>query len=351
MVNSKCSSNMKQSLGQFYTKNYEYILQTIQIPDTITQIIEPFAGEADLLNYIVSSDNTYDILMYDIDPKQESIQKRDTLLNPPEYQDKFVITNPPYLARNKSESKEVYDKYDVNDLYKCFLVSLLNDVCEGGILIIPLNFLCSTRKQDCLLRKRFLSVYSIQQVNIFEEQVFTDTSCTVCSFLFLKGAQTSEIPMTVYPSKQTLHIDLSEKTNYSIGGHLYEIQPSSKYHFKRLTSQNLQEKNTHIVVKCIDDNSQSMIRAMYVDESELFVDTTPKCSARGYMTLIITPPINETTQKKVVNDFNTWLTEERKQYHSLFLANYRESKDIARKRISFDLVYKLMGHLLEMNNS
>ena len=84
--------------------------------------------------------------------------------------------------------------------------------------------------------------------------------------------------------------------------------------------ENLQEKNTHIVVKCIDDNSQSMIRAMYVDESELFVDTTPKCSARGYLTLIITPPINETTQKKVVNDFNTWLTEERKQYHSLFVS-------------------------------
>jgi hypothetical protein len=31
----------------------------------------------------------------------------------------------------------------------------------------------------------------------------------------------------------------------------------------------------------------------------------------------------------------------------LFLTNYRESKDIARKRISFDLVYLIVGYLLE----
>ena len=36
----------------------------------------------------------------------------------------------------------------------------------------------------------------------------------------------------------------------------------------------------------------------------------------------------------------------REKYHSLFLTNYRESKDIARKRISFDLVYQIVGHLL-----
>jgi hypothetical protein len=35
------------------------------------------------------------------------------------------------------------------------------------------------------------------------------------------------------------------------------------------------------------------------------------------------------------------------KYNSLFLTNYRESKKIARKRISFDLAYKIVGMLLK----
>jgi hypothetical protein len=47
-----------------------------------------------------------------------------------------------------------------------------------------------------------------------------------------------------------------------------------------------------------------------------------------------------------VIDFNNLLTEYRNKYNSLFLTNYRESHDIARKRISFDLVYQIVSYLL-----
>lgn len=46
------SNASKKSLGQFYTTNYEYILQNIFIPDNVVNIIEPFAGNGDLLNFI-----------------------------------------------------------------------------------------------------------------------------------------------------------------------------------------------------------------------------------------------------------------------------------------------------------
>ena len=341
--------NMKKELGQFYTKNYDYILQNISIPTNIKDLIEPFAGEGDLLEYIEKSDNKYNVIMYDIDPKKEDIIQRDTLLNPPEYNGRFVITNPPYLARNKSENKEIYDKYNVNDLYKCFIVNLIDDNCDGGIMIIPLNFISSTRKNDVLLRERFLSIYSITQINIFEEQVFSDTSCTVCSLLFNKINDTiKEINIDIYPSKINIKTKLNKENNYTIGGEIYNLVKNNKYTMKRLTTKKLAEKNTNIVIKCIDDNSKSMIRAEYVNEDkDIFIDNTPKCSARGYLTLIINPTINEDKQKKVVNDFNNYLSENRKKYNSLFLANYRESNDIARKRISFDLVYKIIGHLID----
>ena len=110
-------TNSKKDLGQFYTTNYSYILQNLKIPEKEKNIIEPFAGQGDLLNFIEKKDGV-NIEYYDIDPKKQFIIKRDTLLNPPEYKNKFVITNPPYLARNKSDNKELFDKYNQNDLYK-----------------------------------------------------------------------------------------------------------------------------------------------------------------------------------------------------------------------------------------
>ena len=63
--------NIKQKLGQFYTTNYDYILQNLYIPENIKKIIEPFAGNGDLLNFIKNKDN-YKIECYDIARKRIS---------------------------------------------------------------------------------------------------------------------------------------------------------------------------------------------------------------------------------------------------------------------------------------
>ena len=60
----------KSELGQFYTTNYNYILQSFIIPIDIVDIIEPFAGNGDLLKYIDSINITNvkynDLKMYSI---------------------------------------------------------------------------------------------------------------------------------------------------------------------------------------------------------------------------------------------------------------------------------------------
>jgi len=93
-----------------------------------------------------------------------------------------------------------------------------------------------------------------------------------------------------------------------------------------------------------------VISLSYVNDNDIYVDDTPNQSARTYATLIIEPAINSETQKKIVENFNKFLENYRNKYNSLFLANYRESKDIARKRISFDLVYKIVAYLLEVED-
>ena len=155
----------KQKLGQFYTTNHQYILQGMEIPNNIDTIIEPFAGNGDLIYFIKNINKKYDIECYDIDPKKDYIIKKDTILDPPNYNNKYLITNPPYLARNKSKDKFVFNKYNVNDLYKCVIKEILTNICLGGILIVPLNFWSSIRNADIELRKLFLEKYDIILLN------------------------------------------------------------------------------------------------------------------------------------------------------------------------------------------
>lgn len=351
------SSKIKKTLGQFYTTNHEYILQNIELPNYVKNIIEPFAGNGDLLQFIEKYENQknikYNIECYDIEPKKDYIINRDTINDPPTYNDKYVITNPPYLARNKSTDKTQFDKYNVNDLYKCFIMNIINDVCLGGILIIPLNFWSSIRVADIELRKLFLEKYKIIMLNIFEERVFSDTSYTICSLQFeLKNTSSANIlNICVYPSKTNIITELNSKNNYMIGGEIYNLPLNNIYKITRLTNKNKENCNTNILVKCIDDNITSQIGLSYVEDKDIYIDKTPNQSARTYATLIIEPKIDKEKQKNLIENFNKYLSEHREKYSSLFLTNYRESKDIARKRISFDLVYSIAEYILDKLNS
>lgn len=346
----------KKQLGQFYTTNYDYILQHFIIPNPPLTIIEPFAGNGDLIEFVHKQERQnenvakYNMECFDIDPKKEFILCKDTLLNPPNYNGKFVITNPPYLARNKSANKILFDKYEVNDLYKCFIKEISGqNCCLGGILIVPLNFFSSIRVADIQLRKTFLQKYNVIQLNIFEEKVFEDTTYTICSFQFaLKSCiDDAKINIAIYPSNKQLQMELNENNHFMIGGEIYFLQQSIAYKITRLTAKNETAKNTNIVAKCIDDNFDNQISLSFVEDEKIYVDRTPNQSARTYATLVIEPAIDIEKQKKLVAKFNEFLAKYRQKYHSLFLANYRESKDIARKRISFDLVYNIVGHLLD----
>jgi len=380
---------MKNKLGQFYTTNHKQILNGMKIPDTINEkkiknIIEPFVGKGHLLEFITNKEK-YKIECYDIvNPKiQEhkinlnnsyvlplkkylnksvvSFKKQDVLKHQLDYSDKFVITNPPYLARNKNKDKSLYDKYSTNDLYKCFIINLIKGKGTpplGGIIIIPLNFWSSMRIKDKYLRKQFLDIFKIEKLNIFEKSVFDDTNYTICSFQFKlksKNENNSCINIRIFNDEkeiQTINTKLN-KNNYIIGGEIYKLEQNKnkKYNISRLTTKNKvlcggNEFNpyiTNILVKCIDDNSRNQIQMSYTKNKDRYIDETPKLSARSYATLVIKPSLNKKQQENLINKFNQFIKKKRQQYNSLFLTNYREN---ARKRISFKLVYKIINYLL-----
>ena len=351
--NEKKKTNTKKtSLGQFFTTNASYIIQGFKIPSSTTMVVEPFAGNGDLvaaLKDITSFDHKrISVECYDIDPKTPETVKRDTLLNPPDYTDKFVFTNPPYLARNKNPTKAVYDKYNCNDLYKCFFWTLIKGNCSGGIVIVPVNFLSSIRKADVNLRTAFVEAFSIQRVNIFEERVFEDTAYSVCSMLFTRNKKntSSSFDTHIIPSGRVLALSLNHTNNHTIGGEIYKLKQSERYTITRATKKTGTENITNILLKCIDNNENSRLGLQMVDDEKRFIDQTAKLSARSYATLIITPPISEDKQNDLVRRFNCFMDESRDKYNSLFLAQYRESNTIARKRISFGLTFSICSHLL-----
>lgn len=339
----------KKLHGQFYTTNSEYILQGFKVPDTENNIIEPFTGTGELVEFVEKQCSGKHFELYDIEPKYSKhvVTQRDTLENPPSYKDKYVVTNPPYLARNKNSSKATYDKYDQNDMYKCFIQSIIDDPCNGGIILVPLNFWSSIRTKDAALRKAFLKTYEILKVNVFEERVFNDTSYTICSFQFQRRdveseCHASEIEFIFFPSMETRNITVGAP-RWIVGQEIYD-KPSSSVQVRRwVINDAYQTPNTNLTLFALDDGRTNGKRI------RLEVNEVPyrgKESDRTRASLIIFPELNVAQQHNLACKFNAYVEEQRQKYHSLFLCNYRESIDYARKRISFDLAYSIIQRLV-----
>lgn len=346
--------NYKKEKGQFYTTNYDKILTGINsdsIKTNYTKIIEPFVGRGDLLYFINDKFPNYKIKYYDIDmskfsyenyPSKENI---DTLLYPPNYKDSIVITNPPYLARNKSKDKTIFDKYEENDLYKCFIKSII-DKTNGGILIIPLNFFCNIRKSDLNLRNKFLSKYHIDNINVFEEPVFNDTGYTVCSFAFYKKSNEKQcieeqnIKITFFPSEKEIKITLKKSENWIIGYNIYNTIQNQKIIIKRLLEN--EKPTSNILLKSIDSCINNRLCLEYVSDDKIFYG---KDSSRDFATINWNLKLNKDDQIVICKMFNNFINRYRNKYNSLFLTNYREN---SRKRISFELAFRIINTAIQI---
>ncbi len=328
----------KVKFGQFYTTRAKYIIGNLlnDLPKGLV-VVEPFCGQGDLLIF----DNEYEI--YDIYPKIDNCEKRDTLTYPPNYEGKLVVTNPPFLAKNKNKDKTLYDLYEVGDLYKASIKSILP--CSGGILIVPLNFFCD---EDNSFREKFFNRFDLIRLNIFEETVFDDTTYTICSFSFkLKENETDvdTIECNFFPSKEVRMFDLKKSSGYRIGSDFLDIIESvDNIGIKRLTSGKI--PNSNLYLRAIDTGSETGRISLMINEEHFF----GKESDRTFATLIMDKHYTREQEEKICSEFNRILEMYRKEYNSMFLTNYRNSSTYARKRISFDVAYKLISYIIKKEN-
>lgn len=349
---SESTKANKKSKGQFYTTKSSYILDGFSGPPSdIRCVVEPFAGQGDLLDWLQKIGSKAPIEAYDIEPKKAGIQKQDTLLHPPDYKDAWILTNPPFLARNKSKTKEVYDLYNTNDLYKCFLTSVIQQgTCRGGILIIPAGFFFSPREIDVRCRNDFLSKFRITNVKYFEETVFDDTTTTIVAFSFERSDKVlskQDVEWTMMPSKIKKTFEMSSANNWIIGGDIYTLSVPEGITVRRyVEGQKLREneQQTNITLNALDSGTKD--GRICLDYKKGYVYPAQECS-RTYATFRISgKTLSEKEQQDLCTQFNTLLESKREETWSLFLPQFRESKEYARKRIPFELAYKIFLHLI-----
>lgn len=291
-------------------------------------LIEPFVGGEDLMQLFP----THAWETYDIDTSTNAQHYQDTLKSPPDYKGKWVITNPPFLAKNKATEKTIFEQYGVDDLYKAFILSMLE--CEGGIIIVPTNFLSDERTAD--VRKQFFTRFEILELNIFTEPVFKTTTYSVCAFAFKAATKSDsrQVFCNVKPADISYSITLYSLYNYRLGGDVSNKIDTYKNYFGRLTSTTPASKFiTNIRLYGLDTRNERI----HVAYEEPYIG---KNTDRTMATFVCDMEIDEQTQRAMIDEFNQKFEQFRKDTFDLALTNYR---DYNRKRVGFEFAYKFLS--------
>lgn len=289
-------------------------------------------GNGDLVSLFPNSQwETYDIIA-----DYPDVIHQDTLLNPPDYKGKWVITNPPFLAKNKANDKGIFNKYHLDDMYKIALYTALK--AEGGIFIIPTNFFTDEASEN--IRREFLSVFQIIHLNIFTTPVFDSTTYSVCAFAFQRRENIEQvIPVSILPQNINITIKIYQQYGYRIGGEIYSQLQQQKIYFTRLTNTTPSTAFiTKIKLYALDTRTEK-IHTTYGEEPYI-----GKSTDRVYLTFVCNHQLSDEIQQELSTRFNQYITNFRNTYADLGMTNYR---DYNRKRIGFTFAYQILSHELE----
>lgn len=329
MAKRHTSQNEKQKHGQFFTTNADYILEGYEDVVNRKSVIDPFAGNGDLLNW-AKKNRASEVKGYDICPLDEKTIKNDSLRFPPSYRGVFVLSNPPYLSKNKCKNdKAVFDQWNQNDFYKCHLASLVTNECQEGLFIIPSNFLSESSPKA---RRIVFFHYDVISAKYWSFPVFEDaTTGIVVLYLRRKNnagnSNPQNFPLEFFTSKEdseTIDVTLEKKYDYLNGKDFFDYlkKDTSIKGFIKLKKTNIGDPspNTKIVVSLLEHGKHSFgLSLKNESEEDLY------CREKSFTTFQITLPDHNLSleqQKEIVNLFQERLYYYKNKYKGMFLSNY-----------------------------
>ena len=350
----------KNKLGQYFSKNTDLLLHGFESYIQNKIVLDPFAGDYDLIHWALKH-GASGYKAYDIEPRFEDCTHNDSLMNPLPMGDYFLLTNPPYLHKNKSKDKEPFDKWGWENLYKCHLASVIEQDVKEGLMVLPANFIC---EQNPRMRHLFFSKYSIERLVYWEDQILDDVSIALVCFYFRQSTSLQKtlpvlflgtedktprrrsrkptgppwLPLDLALTHKDLSLELELEPENLIGGlSFWEwLKPSKGLSL----GGNL---HTSIIVRLIDgfykttnnedkihpewkylytkefDSINTYQAGLYFNEGDLFIN---KGSTFSNYTLKLDMILSEEQQRSLVSYFNDKLNFYRGKYKSLFLPNY-----------------------------
>ena len=211
--------------------------------------------------------------------------------------------------------------------------------CNGGILIIPTNFFCDNISKD--VRTEFLDNFDVKEMNIFTEPIFESTTYSICSFAFDRKKETNTEQTFIinkFPEDKKIEITLYREDGYRVGGPMFRLIENINPIFTRLLKD--KEPNgfiTKINLTTIDTRTEPF--HLEFDKPAFYGKNTD----RTYATLVCSKELSLDAQRKLVEEVNEYILEQRKKYGNLLFTNYR---DYNRKRVEFDFIYRLLTYFV-----
>jgi hypothetical protein len=248
-----------------------------------------------------------------------------------------VVTNPPFLSKARAENKSIFENYQTNNLYKCFLISLINSNSLGGVLILPANFWLSDENRK--LRKRFLLRFCVHRINIFEEQIFCNARVTVCSFDFsLKKYLKRDTDVIIFPRRDHFIVNLSsgdlvDLKDPFINANSIKVAKSTTRVGKKLFP-------TALVLQTFDSSEKRKI--------SMFLSNQTTNLSISQIPISVNRRLCYQKQLIVARKFNSVLYSLRKKYSSLIFSYFLSCKysGFKRKKISTKFAYQALNHII-----
>lgn len=306
----------KRNLGQYFTKENVFdnpaFKEWSEECDLYNQtVLEPFAGSNNLIDML----GLTKFRSFDIEPKNERVEKRDTIADFPKGY-KVCITNPPYLSKNSATRRGLaYHNTTHDDLYK-YALSLCLQRCEYVAAIIPMSFLHCDE-----LKERLCSYVMLNK------KVFDDTDHPVCLALFSHRVKFSVSDIKLFDNNEFIG---TLKNIKKIGANVIRSE--------RLTVNTIKfnAKNGKLGLIAIDNTKEASIRFCFGDEID---EKMIKSSSRNITKIDIGIDVTQ----ELIDILNAKLKIYREITHDVFLNPFKglRKDGKTRRRIRFSDVNEL----------
>ncbi len=316
---------LQKQLGIFYThknifKSVAFIKWFNQIPkEKRSHILEPFAGSNGIIKLLDKLGYADNFTSYDIMPRDQAVQYKDTLIEFPKGFS-IAVTNPPFLAKNSAKRKGFdIDFGQYNDMYEICMAKCLENV-EYLAIIIPESFI-TNKEFD---KSRLFAVISLA-----EKRIFKDTEHPVCLALF-NPQKTNDYEIYLNDDLIGTASEMLEIENEILLTSLEKIQKYDViWHHKK----------GQIGFTTIDATDKRKKIKFYLGEKIPEEDVNHAARLRTRILLIdknTKKPIKINETKRIINFLNEELDEYREVTGDIFLTAFKGLRDDGRYRRRID---------------